>query len=79
MKFNICIEIKGTASQIVEADNIEEAKKKAFEQGNWGENDYFWWYDDNSKVAVSSTDMQHPYENTDLSELPSDEWEYISR
>ncbi len=41
MKYNVAVEIHGLASVIVEAENIEEAKKKAFAEDQFGANGYW--------------------------------------
>lgn len=77
-KFNVSFEICGTASAIVEASSAEEAKQKILaDQQLLGSNDYWWWIKPEGRVAASSTDMYHTYAKFDLSELPSDEWEYV--
>jgi hypothetical protein len=60
MKYNVAVEIHGLASVIVEAENIEEAKKKAFAEDQFGANGYWWWYVNQDRCAVSTTEMMHP-------------------
>ena len=75
-RFNIAVEIHGLASVIVEAENEEQAKQIAFEQENWGDNDFFWWHTEESRCAISDTEMEHPYGFTNIDEL-SEEWKQI--
>lgn len=60
MKYNVAVEIHGLASVIVEAENIEEAKKKAFAENQFGTNGYWWWYVNQDRCAASTTEMTHP-------------------
>ena len=69
-RFNIAVEIHGLASVIVEAENEEQAKQIAFEQENWGDNDFFWWHTEESRCAISDTEMEHPYFYVKLPKMP---------
>lgn len=73
MKYNVAVEIKGLASVVVEAENMEEAKRKAFEGELFGTNGYWWWHSDDARCAVSTTEFIHPDGVMSVDEL-NEEW-----
>lgn len=77
-EYNVTIEIKGTASTIVRANTPQEAKEIALKDPTFGDNDYFWWFDEkNPTIAVSEEEMTNP-ETMDINTLRNKkEWKFI--